>query len=255
MESTADTISQAYAVLHQPANGIEPVTLSPGMTGPPIDMHRILVNLDAKVTAGFDGLARRLSSMENLITSVVDDVAHLKSGMNILESNINSVKNVTIPELKSELEDRIKDLEKARLEAEIYTKKNNLLFFNIPQQYGENTEETLLNHLQTVGVPDLENNNLFAVVHRLPPRQAKADHPHPIIAKFHKLKDRNRILSYKPPAGVKYAVAPHLPAQMQEKRRSLIPIRNQLVRDGKNAKIRVTGTQVLLMVNNQVQEG
>ena len=54
MESTADTISQAHAVLHQPANGIEPVTLSPGMTGPPIDMHRILVNLDAKVTAGFD---------------------------------------------------------------------------------------------------------------------------------------------------------------------------------------------------------
>ncbi len=56
-ESMADTLSQAHAVLHQPAN-IEPVTLSTGMAGPGIDMDRILVNLDAKVTAGFDGISR-----------------------------------------------------------------------------------------------------------------------------------------------------------------------------------------------------
>jgi len=245
-ESFSSTLAQAHAILHQP---FEPVTLQ---TGTP-DMHRLLLNLDAKMTAGFNGLSQRLSSMEESIRAVAADVNHLKSGMNILESNLETVKTETIPALKKELESRIKDLEKARLESELYSKKNNLLFFDIPHQQEEDTEKALLTHLHTIGIPDLDTS-MFAVVHRLPPKQ-NSNKPHPIIAKFNKIKERNRILNHKPPHGTKFAVAPHLPALMQEKRRNLVPIRNQLKREGKNAKIRVRGTEVQLLVNNEIYGG
>ena len=53
----------------------------------------------------------------------------------------------------------------------------------------------------------------------------------------------------------RYAEALYMPAKMQQKELNLIPIQNQLIRDGKNAKIHATGTQVQLRVYNQVHEG
>ena len=58
---------------------------------------------------------------------------------------------------------RIKALKYAHLQSELYSKRNNMLF-NIPQQNGENTDDTLIDHLQTVGIPILDEYNMFATV-------------------------------------------------------------------------------------------
>ena len=50
----------------------------------------------------------------------------------------------------------------------------------------------------------------------------------------------------------KLSVAPHLPAVMQAEHHQLLPIQNKLIADGKNAKIKVKGTNVQLTVNNVV---
>ena len=61
------------------------------------------------------------------------------------------------------------------------------------------------------------------------------------------------VLNFKPDVG-KLSVAPHLPVAMQAERRRLIPIRDKLKAEGKNAKIKVKGTNIQLMVNNVVHQ-
>ena len=144
-------------------------------------------------------------------------------------------------------------LEKARLEAELYSKKANLLFFNIPlasAAYMEDTEAVLRDHLATIDFPGSVALQ-FVNVHRLPTKN-DSTRPDPIIAKFVTMKERNAVLNFKPSGDKKLSVAPHLPAAMQAARKRLVPIRNKKIAEGYAARIRVKGTEVHLLVNNAI---
>lgn len=70
----------------------------------------------------------------------------------------------------------------------MYSKKANLLFFNIPESKGENTEAELRKLISRSSAPDAESID-FVNVHRLPTKYGER----PIIAKFVKMKDRESI--------------------------------------------------------------
>ena len=96
-------------------------------------------------------------------------------------------------------------------------------------------------------------------VHRLPSKVKHDYFPIPIIVKFVSMRDRNSTLSQArtkfstPRSNVKkYAVAPHLPAEMQAERKRLVTIRNRHTAEGKTAKIRINGTKVQLFVDNAI---
>ena len=178
----------------------------------------------------------------------------------MLNHEVSEIKSKTVPNLEKELLAKITALEESKLATELYSKKNNLLFFNVPSDDGEDTEQVLRSFLTDELDIDNGESMLFMNVHRLPSRSKETTKPYPIIAKFVLMRDRNMILNKArtkfstpgPNAGKKYAVAPNLPTEMQTERKRLVAIRNKLTAEGKSAKIRITGTKVLLFVNNAV---
>lgn len=250
MEPVSDTLNSAHAVLHAPLH-------VPIQTDRPTEYSHLITlmtDMNKSVQSGFAMMNTRLDSLQQSVNAVTADVDHLKTAVNMVEDDVKEIKKDTIPKLKKELNDKIAELEKTRLTTELYSKKPNLLFFNVPMSSAANMEDTeaiLRAHLDAVDFPGSDSIP-FVNVHRLPTKDKESRRPDPIIAKFVMMKDRNAVLNYKPPADKKLSVAPHLPASMQATRKRLVPIRNQKIAEGHTARIRVSGTEVHLLVNNVI---
>ena len=176
-----------------------------------------------------------------------------------MEQELIEIKEDTLPKLKEEFQRKINDLEQARLAAELYSKKSNLLFFNIPPQTAgrnEDSEQTLRGILLQTNITDSATIQ-FVNVHRLPTK-ANPSVPKPIIAKFVKMPDRDKVLNAVNSSNITAAqdkniiAVPHLPAPMQMERQRLVAVRNKLIAEGNTAKIRITGTLVQLYVDGTV---
>ena len=245
--SVSDTLGNAHAVLHGHADTMPVHTTRSDEYSQLIGMMN---TINQSLQTGFAKLENRIDLIQGTLNSVVTDVNHLKSSVNIMESEVNGIKN-DHNELKKEMDAKIAALEKARLEAELYSRKSNLLFFDVPQAetvLQEDTESVMRSHLESMDFPRVERLQ-FINVHRLPTR-SESRKPDPIIVKFLTMKDRNSVLNYKPTNSKKLAVAPHLPTSMQNERKRLIPIRNRKRAEGHSAKISVKGIEVRLLVNN-----
>ena len=251
MESSfVDTLNSAHAVLHG-HDGTMPTQTDRSIEF--AQLMTMMTSINQSVQAGFTKMDTRLDALQHSLSVVTADVDHLKSAVQIVEDDVNVIKDKTIPELEKDLTDKIEALEKARLEAELYSKKANLLFFNIPlasAAYMEDTEAVLRDHLATIDFPGSVALQ-FVNVHRLPTKN-DSTRPDPIIAKFVTMKERNAVLNFKPSGDKKLSVAPHLPAAMQAARKRLVPIRNKKIAEGYAARIRVKGTEVHLLVNNAI---
>ncbi len=153
--------------------------------------------------------------INDMLKDVISDVHHLKGAVSVADEDLKGLKNSVIPTLEKELRAKFTSLEKAKLETELYSKKANLLFFNIPNTNGagEDTEATLISHLSSGGFQGLEDM-IFANVHRLLTKAAVTGKLDPIIAKFVRMKDRNHVLNFKPTNGKNLSVVLHLPASM-----------------------------------------
>jgi hypothetical protein len=213
-----------------------------------VKLFDTLSRMEGRMSSGFSSVSDKLDSMKEELTVVKQDVEHVKASVGILEENIKHVENTVVPKLEKELRSKIHELEQAKLESELYSRKSNLLFFNVPATALEtnlNTESVLRDYLNnTMKIPNVDAI-LFNNVHRLPSKNKTK----PVIAKFVRMVDRDRILNYVSPDRTKFGIAPHLPAVMQAERRRLIPIRDKLSLEGNTAKIYTKGTQVQLYVN------
>ena len=88
---------------------------------------------------------------------IADDVNHLKLAVTIMEDDLNNMKQNTIPDHQKL---SIKTLEQKHLEAELNSKKCNLLFFNVPSittPGDENVEDTLHQHLTSAGILNVQS--------------------------------------------------------------------------------------------------
>ena len=247
--------------LNQP--GLQPGFGLPTSVHAPVDLTAVLnavSSMAGEMKTQFAALSVQMSDIRDEIKSMKSNMSAMDKGLSMLNHEVSEIKSKTVPNLEKELLAKITALEESKLATELYSKKNNLLFFNVPSDDGEDTEQVLRSFLTDELDIDNGESMLFMNVHRLPSRSKETTKPYPIIAKFVLMRDRNMILNKArtkfstpgPNAGKKYAVAPHLPTEMQTERKRLVAIRNKLTAEGKSAKIRITGTKVLLFVNNAV---
>ncbi len=205
-----------------------------------------------KMQQNFAKITTQLETLQNEFTSMKTEVADLTYGVEHLDTEVTVIRDETIPDLRKKLQKEIDDLKKARLTAELYSKKSNLLFHGIAERPGEDTESVLRTFLADQVKYDNAHTITFANVHRLPSKN-QSDRPNPIIAKFHEMKNRNEILSKAKilkNSTQKFGISPHLPLEMQQARSQLLPIRQQAIQQGKRAFIKITGINVHLYIDN-----
>ncbi|XP_072019657.1 uncharacterized protein [Amphiura filiformis] len=202
----------------------------------------------AKITSQLDQFQKDFSSLKTDVTDLTLSVEHL-------DAEVSEIKDETIPDLRKQLQKEIDNLKKARITAELYSKKSNLLFYGIPESPLEDTEAVLRTFLTVHMNYERAQTVIFANVHRLPSKNLENTRPSPIIAKFLEMKIRNDILDKakklkKSPQ--KIGISPHLPAEMQTARAQLLPVKQQAIKDGKRAYIKTTGIEVKLYIDNEL---
>ena len=219
------------------------------------ELRMLLISMKEENKINFAKVTNQLDALQSEFASMKSEVEDLKQSVNFIVNEVNALRDETIPVLRQQLNQEIADLKKARVAAELYSKKSNLLFHGIEERVGEDTELVLRNFLTEHVKYDEAKNILFANVHRLPTKNTQGNRPNPIIAKFVQIKVRNEILSKASilkDSAQKFGISPHLPAVMQQARSKLVPIRQQAIKDGKRAVIKTTGIDVKLYINDEL---
>ena len=161
----------------------------------------------------------------------------------------------------SELKQNQDKLEEKLIDLQWRSMRENLLFVGIEESFveKENTEYVLREFLST-------NMNItydipFDRVHRLGRYDPTKHYPRPIIAKFERFRDRERVRLAAPRTleGTNYGVREHFPAEIENKRRELYPVMRRYKQDKQNKvvlvrdKLYVNDVQYKLSTNNGEQ--
>ena len=150
----------------------------------------------------------------------------------------------------SELEKGVKNLtkrasfEKERaIKLENHSRRNNLIFYGIPEEMNENsakTESLLLSFLEDelkLKEDDIDGISIERA-HRLGKRNANVEKPRPIIAKFSFYKNRELILSNaRSLAGTVFGISQDFPREIVEIRRGLVRVLKDAKKEGPDAKL------------------
>ena len=117
--------------------------------------------------------------------------------------------------------------------------RDNLLFFQIPEEKGESCEGKILNFIENE--LSIENASTEIKLHRAHRVGSfKRGKTPPIVAKFAFYPDRERVRdSAKKLKNTNYGIAEQYPREVMDTRRKLIPIMRKAREDGREAYLRV----------------
>jgi ribA/ribD-fused uncharacterized protein len=184
---------------------------------------------------------QKLSSMDDNLSQMNTCHTLLESRVERIEENTGKVlKSTTVLEKKvcvlehenAQLKDRIQS-------SEIYSRKYNLLFINVPEEREENPgilRRKISNILSRVHV-NLENMYLDNI-HRLPAPSAQSSRP--IIIKFVSYLDRDLVWGKSKQlreSGSNITIREHFPKEVENNIRQLLPIRKAAKIQGKSVKM------------------
>ncbi len=157
------------------------------------------------------------------------DVAQTKKALEAMEKKVSSV------------DVRLKEIEWKAVEQEARSRRNNLLFFNVPESENENCMDVVSKIIKdklglTQRIP-------LQRAHRLGPvkSQGQIGHsrsrPRPIIINFLDFRDREAVRSARYKLSAPLSVAEDFPAPIRKARESLLPELKELKNKGKRATI------------------
>ena len=155
----------------------------------------------------------RIEALHEVIDKKDKDISELNQEVGYLKSEINNLKKSTdflsqettdlhtqAETTKTKNQQEISDLQEKTTDLEDRGRRNNLVFFGIPETNPRETENCEARVVKEVLLEQgmiKENEiqgSLFDRVHRLGPKRAGQDRPRPIIARFSSYKDKEWVL-------------------------------------------------------------
>ena len=177
------------------------------------------------------------SYMEAKLDEALLEIASTRSTIKSLTKQLESVRSEN------------NSLKKKLIDAETYSKKNNLKFFGIPEMTDEKPHQLMEKLAKVLFAMEL-NLSAFYIdnIHRLP---ASGKGPRPVIVKFVSYMDRmlvwnNRYLLTN--SDLKVSIREHFSKEMEANIRILLPIRRAAIQQ----KLKVRLNSDKLYINNQL---
>ncbi len=128
-------------------------------------------------------------------------------------------------------------LKEAFLDLEARSMRDNLMFYNLPEEEGEDCELKLTRFIKEemeVGVEGLD----LARVHRIGVK--KPNKTRPMVAKFQSFKKREEVRKAAPVLkGKKAGVSEQFPKEVAERRKELYPVMRQARNEGKRVRLQM----------------
>ena len=164
-----------------------------------VDLHNNISDLSNKICGKLDNLSEEVRSMSKKIED-------LEGTVEFNSEKISKMEMHDLPGLEKRTKDLISQLDDKMTLMEIYSRKNNLLFYGLKESQDEDVFDVLRKAFITLGLDERRAAGISLInAHRLPrrspngessgPSQSKGSPPAPIIAKFVTIPDRDAVLN------------------------------------------------------------
>ena len=182
-----------------------------------------------KLVANMSGKLAKLDSIEKIATETQNTIEHLSSSLEQVRSLAQTATqevnrcNKVIAELTTKTK-QIDIIKEKLIQAETYSRRDNLLFEGVQETNGEDCEEKILDVLvKDMKITDARQRIRFTRVHRLGGKAPNRTRP--IIAKFHFFKDREEVWGARRRLkGTNTWVSEDFPTEIRNRRQVLYPI-------------------------------
>ena len=171
------------------------------------------------------------------VRNTVEETNTLKTSVKFLNDEVETSKR----KLRDDEEKSRQELDHLRLQLlnyEVYSRRENLRFYGIPEIEGEeNTEPVLKAFLEKELNVENAQSIEFQRVHRVGKKDRNTRKPRAIIARCLRFKDRENLFSCRRniDGPSNFGIGPDLPKQVIDMRKRLIPKMVQARKDGKRA--------------------
>ena len=256
------------SVKEQQANAPLTIVSSPKTENDSEDVVLSALDMTQEFASKIDLILSKLSQLEsigskmNILQDSVDQinqtVANLQSEYHLLKEDVRNAAEETNTlqtsvkflndeveaskiRLRDDEEKTKKEMDDLRLQLlnyEVYSRRENLRFYGVPEiEEEENTEAVLKAFLEEeINVENTQHIE-FQRVHRVGKRDRNTRKPRAIIARCLRFKDRERLFSCRRniDSQSNFGIGPDLPKQVIDMRKRLIPMMVQARKDGKRA--------------------
>ncbi len=237
MSSLENTVQAAYASTNSKLDSI---------THTVCDLKTQLVDLTIRVNS-LESEAQSISFLPSHINEITKTVSFLSDSFDDIKQKLNSDERNS-SQASSINNKAIENLQERIISQEERSMRDNLLFFGIPEQERENTEELLHDFIGT-NMPSISRKTIFPFerVHRIGKRSRNSK-PRPIVAKFSYYKDRECVrLNARDLKKTNYGIKEHYPVEILERRRALMPKHNE----ARDQKLYTTFHRDALQIDNK----
>lgn len=224
------------------------------------ELKELILGMQANLLQEINSLKTEVRSLKEKVNKNVDNIGEIKTSINHDADRLTTLENKTVPEIHKKIVTETKRLEKQIVLQEIHDRKQNLLFYGIPQaSQDENVYEVVRNTLVSdFGFSVHESRMVFiANAHRLPRRRLNDQQtdqqqaPDPIIVRFSNMVDREWVLRNqraRPFVTDKKPVMAYtdLPPKMKKQRGDLVRQAKTLRSEGNTTRIKTIETDVIL---------
>ena len=230
------------------------------------EMRKLFSEFSNKIDGKLNFVIAELADVKNDISLMRRDVSDLEKAVEDTSARIESVEIDKIPTIETAIIKLRNELEDQLVRQELHNRKQNLLFYGIESTTDEDAYTTASTAISSILNVPVEVAKQMQIVnaHRLP-RRGKATTgtpgPDPIIVRFGRMIDRDRILrAYEEtersrakatpdqPAQTRISVRCDLPAVMKRERGRLSAIAYNLRKTkSQKTKIKIQGTTVVLL--------
>ena len=192
-----------------------------------------------------ESLKQKQSDLEIKNKELEESLDFANSKIATLEKKVAD-QDKAIGELKGgvkTLTKQAKEEKQRAINLESHSRRNNLIFFNIPEQEDETAtkSESILRNFMEVRLKlnkEDANDISFERVHRVRKPSASGGKPRPLIPKFTFYRDKEFVLSKaKNLRGTDFAIARDFPKEIVDERRRLVPFLKDAKENGQVAKL------------------
>ena len=206
------------------------------------------------------GISSRIDKMEQRIKHNEEKVKELeevkKFDASIFEDMSNKQKEIDsvlskVGKIEKVQNDNEKRLHEDVIDLKCRSMRDNLVFYRIQEETGEQCEEKILSFMENeLKIDNAKSEIKLHRVHRI--GEAKRGYTRPIVAKFAYYPDREKVRkSARNLKNTIYALSEQFPKEIIERRKALIPVMKEARKNGKLANLVVDK----LYIDNQLYRG
>lgn len=222
--------------------------------------------LDEKVSNIFRDVKEEIAGLRNEVsentantTRIASQVNEIEKGLEFQSQTVQDIERKqeeNLSKIRSEIDEKVQQLNQKLSMLEKQDRKYNLLFYGIPEERGENIFQKMRHLFESdLGIDSSTVENMyFSHGHRMPTEVS--DGPKPIILRFASFGDRDLVLSlsYKL-AGSKRRILADLPVFMKKERGRLAKVAYNIRQSEKmQTRIRDKGLAVFLEVRKNKED-